>query len=184
MAKDNEVSVIQTFGRWGSDAVLGYLREAHLGVKGRNVRAARVDSQMSLADLEARVSKLVERRLPKGGPQEALSRAAVAAIADEVAESALAKHNIGSGRPMSQACIEDLMARVGALEEDLLVVSMAAPPKYVVCTYSGSLHRALPNGRTPCGWAWRKKAHRVASALAWERARQTVPKGTCDRCDV
>ena len=138
---------------------------------------------MSLGDLEARVERVVRRVAKKLAPKSETTKAVAMSIADEVAETALASYQQGRATSMTELCLENLKTRMTSLEQDVLVVSLAAEPTYVMCLYSSSLHRALPSGKTACGWPWKKKNHRIATRLEWEEAhRPGSDRDVCDRC--
>ena len=84
----NELAVVQTFARHSPSMILRYLRDAVLGFKGGNIRAGHrggkdkevalrtpietLDAQLTFDDLEARVHRLIRKKLEEEKPGASL----------------------------------------------------------------------------------------------------------------
>jgi hypothetical protein len=154
-----EVWLIQAFCRWGSEAVLGYLRDSQLATTEQI--SGRVKEGLRLAEVRDELYQLVP-----GGT--------VHAATAEVVEEHLERHfgDEGStGEAFAELKAEMLQAaaRLTAVEAALLA---GADRHYVANTdaLSGKLHIARSRTATWCGWRWAGHPTAVAVAVRPEGA--------------
>jgi hypothetical protein len=130
---------IQVFGRWGSSAVLGYLRDSLIsgaaGSLAQEVVNARQSTRGSITEMAALLSA-----------DGAATKAAL--------ERALPDGRAVPGQEGQEAALADLRQELAAVRADLAAVSARAVPEAVLCNASGKAHVVANSRVTHCGWAW------------------------------
>lgn len=151
------VWVIQVFGRWGSAAVLGYVREAILGTCGGSLAAITEQRRTSLRGLKRRLAGNMRRRNLSSGRKK--RTAAVAAATEDFVGTPL---GASAGQPsvVTSDAIDILAQKVSRIEGGLRILSGEACPEYVKCK-ERLKHRVATSTRTGCGWAWRRRGGQV-----------------------
>jgi hypothetical protein len=125
---------IQVFGRWGSSAVLGYLRDAL--IQGAAGAIAREVAQPALHELQAQLG--------------------VDILAQEAAfERGLRAKSRGGAVPASVGqVVASLRAELAEVRSELESAASRSVPALVVCTASGKTHIVANSCVTHCGWPW------------------------------
>ena len=137
---------IQVFGRWGSAAVLGYVREAILGLQGGQLAQVTEARSVTIAGLAQSVRKAGKDKLFRRGRRRR-----------DVAIEAATESFVAGRRvlePPAEAFTEDsvgrVLARVREIEEGLRVLSGEACPQYVKCP-GRLMHRVFASTCTARG---------------------------------
>ena len=169
-----EVTTIQLFGRWGSDAVLRYVREAALGMHGGNL--ARMTERPGV-DIEDRIMAKLAAAWPKQ------SEGIIAAIRDkeieEIAERVLPLL-LKSGAAKHEAT--DWSGLVDSIKAeyqggfDVLTGSTIA--EFVQCE-GGRAHVTLDYCYTLCGWDWCHGKGQAILPHQWDTMSGTRKCKTC-----
>jgi len=151
---------IQVFGRWGSSAVLGYLRDAI--ITGAAGAIAREVIQPSLQDVRHSL-----------GPDIA---------AQEVAfERGLRAKSRGNDQPAPNSKFLELVrSELAQVRSELSSVAARGVPSTVVCTASGKVHLVANCSATHCGWPW---SARVGSYQIGEADSKDWCRKCCARAD-
>ena len=130
---------IQVFGRWGSSAVLGYLREALIsgaaGALAQEVVNARQETRCSVNEVAARLNA-----------DGAATRAALG--------RAVARNAAPPGQEGQDEAVAALRLELAAVRADLAMVSARAVPEAVLCAASGKAHLVANACVAHCGWQW------------------------------
>ena len=143
---------IQVFGRWGSAAVLGYVREAILGERGGSLAATTEARSLTISKLKKRLA--VDRRRQPFRACRIKRAAALVAVTERAlrpSRDLLAAASSGAGDVVHQ-----LAGRIRKLEANMHILSGEACPDYVECS-GGRRHRVVSSTRTACGWAWKMR---------------------------
>jgi hypothetical protein len=152
---------IQVFGRWGSSAVLGYLRDTIIsGAAGalaqEVVHATSSRRGLSVCDLS----------------EELKLDPACAGAAFERAFSTV--HDSAGGNEHKEAVLL-LRKELDTVRSELAALALRAVPEAVVCTGSNKAHLVANARATHCGWPWALHAHAY-------RLPQDEPLEWCKRC--
>ena len=167
-----ELPVIQLFGRWGSDAVMGYVRDALLGEEGGKI-----------AQQVAQWHELQQRtvRLPGISGADTKDQAAITELHVEQAAQAMFQ-KWAEGR-CTEGTVELLEKKMVSLRKDVDVLTGVVLPTYVKCSSSnsnrGRVHVTLNDQYARCGW------HYAASASCSTRFHaQVIALGErrCEKC--
>jgi len=151
---------IQVFGRWGSSAVLGYLRDSLIA--GAAGAIAREVIQPSLHDVRRTLgANLVE--------QEAAF------------ERGLRAKPRGNARlAPDDKLLESVRSELAQVRSELSAVAARGVPATVVCTASGKVHVVANCSATHCGWPW---SARVGSYSVGESGATDWCRKCCARAD-
>lgn len=133
--------VVQGFCRWGSDAVLGYVRDLQL--EAADYVAPRVGQ--ALGSLKQRWADEFATNAP------GMRRADVQAMIDQALEESLAKQVTWQGS--AAALTKEMLDLEGLLEAARAAVTDGAR-KLVVNRLSARVHVARGPRTTWCGWPW------------------------------
>jgi hypothetical protein len=148
---------IQVFGRWGSAAVLKYVRDTLVSIEGSDIAKT----------VEAAKPMPLHRVLASVQPGTPL------VIQDRALE---VLHRLPAMPVDSQALRTELMNTITGLRRELAEVSSRTYPQVVVCRGSGIAHRTANSTATHCGWQWSVNPHAFSSAGADYSGRM------CRRC--
>lgn len=151
-----DVWVIQSFCRWGSAAVLEYVRDCHLD--GARSMAREVAKSLRLDAVREEVRGSIRDGLaPEGRVEEA--------VLGELCGGAPGhEHEKSQDIEAVRALVHDVLGRVGALEQ-----AASAPTRTYVANRDrlGKVHVARTFKVTWCGWAWagRPQAEPMAAVV-------------------
>ena len=130
---------IQVFGRWGSSAVLGYLRESLIsgaaGALAQEVVNARPAARCTVKD----VASLLE---------------AEGAVTREALERAVAVGKAPRGQEGPEEAVAALRLELAGVKADLAAVAARAVLEAVLCAASGKTHLVANACVAHCGWQW------------------------------
>ena len=135
---------IQTFGRWGSAAVLRYVRDALLGSRGELMRPPGMSCP--LEELEAAVAKKVPARSPL--------------VARTVTKKALDDYFAAEVAPKMEkqrAELIELIGQLACLKEDMGTANIEDLPLAVQCR-GGKVHIPITEELSHCCWPWKERA--------------------------
>jgi len=138
---------IQIFGRWGSSAVLRYIRDTLVAVEG------------------ADIAKTVElaQPLPLHRILSSVQPGTPLAIQDWALEQL---HRLLATPVDGNLLRTELLATIAGLRQELATVSARTYPKVVVCRGSGIGHHTANSVSTHCGWQWSANPQAFTAASA------------------
>ena len=149
-----EIWAIQLFCRWGSDAVLGYVRDAPLHCSA-NI-AARVASGLALGEVKTQMADTITGRYPR----HAAAPEATNDLVEQIVERRLAVDQASINTVLEELRAE--MADMGVTMATLISqyehddVHETEPRQTYVVFPSGTMHRVGSEAdRTCCGLTWR-----------------------------
>ena len=165
---------IQIFGRWGSNAVLRYVREALLGKRAAFMRPT--ENALSLGELRACVVARAESHGGVGAKRKAMAGA-------EAAMERLLESKLWAAMDTQK---EELLAFIEERLEEVLHDSTGHETKYtaVQCTRTtGRTHVRLSDQITFCSWPWSANGGVLAGELAVPSlGSDEAKKSWCTRC--
>jgi hypothetical protein len=152
--------MIQLFGRWGSSAVLGYVREALLGRRGGVIAKVTEGTEVTVEDLKARVvNSMGKEKCGTGGKARAYADLAV----EELAQKTLPRLGRLESEGQSLASmLKGLDEQITKMQQDLDIAFGAETPKFVRCMSGLQLkHIVLTRSQAHCGWRWGDSRHTI-----------------------
>jgi hypothetical protein len=163
---------IQVFGRWGSAATLGYLRESLLQYQGVGM-AYRIEKSLAgkldLAEVEDSATQLCRKLAkPTGGGAPPSMGAVQIAVTDAVAEVAL------EGGPTSQIAerVANIVQEMRGMKQTLQTLEGLRLPT-AARSATGRIHLVRDASRAWCGFRWgAMSAQTISAAEAQESAGQ------------
>ena len=173
----HQIWTIQVFGRWGSPAILGYVREAILGKSGGQI-AQKTEGADDPELGWKQVQKIVNDTAVNGGhqskPEKAVSQA-VAKVAFE--QFRLMPERIG--RHTGRAAVEEQAAIIIEGVRDYATSQLRLGRARVLQSRRGILHVDYQSGSALCGWKWAN-----SGAVVMKRCGPVVGEaaGWCPRC--
>ena len=181
--------VIQVFGRWGSEAVLLYVREAILGERGGNVaRLTEEAATLTLQDLKGRARQSIsDGAIGKGvfpGERRASvgeADACVESVATEVLP--LITRNAFAAANVDTEILGRLDARLLQIEGDLRRVTRLSDPAFVRNldgNVASNTHAVASAVAAHCGWPWSSRRW----AIHLDPPSSVSEYGWCRRCAV
>ena len=173
--------IIQLFGRWGSDAVLRYVRDAALGDEGGSVaqQLSGLISPKPSVDLKMIVEESRCHQLPLA--DVAKGRALTEASIEQVANAILPKIMDSVVDPTGLTA--DLEKAVKDIRHDIDVLAGHATPPFVMNPIRGNvqrigrLHATAGDLTTICGWPWK-----LAGGEARLRQELSDSEALCKTC--
>ena len=167
---------IQVFGRWGSNAILGYVREALLGYKGGNLAQQTEQAASSRMSIKG-IRKMVGKAIEDTPSAEVLSGEAKHAMLEMVLE-----HVSDLLQAAGPYAIEELEAEITLKTNGIwafVVSELRLGRAKIIRNSRGKIHVIFNDETAVCGWTW--AGQRV------EILRQNVPTagvtaGWCKRC--
>ena len=159
---------IQVFGRWGSAAILGYLRDSLIsgaaGALAQEVVHAHEGSRRNfcVADLMPLL------KADAVSTQSALERVA-------------SKCSAQSGVEHQDDAVQSLRAELLAVQAELASVSARTLPEVVACARSGKVHVVANACVTHCGWMW--SSHPNSYRIVDGGVDRELCKKCCSRAD-
>ena len=174
------LAIVQLFGRWGSTAVLGYVKDALLGVNGGTLAQLTEKTGAPLAALEEElVGRMASFPGMHPGDASALSDRALESLANRLAPLVLER--IPLKRDLTQEIQNALAPALEDLNLDIKVAAGKAPPRFVKCSkwYHGKAHIALDDAFTLCSWKWAEAGATPLLACEWD---DLAAEEMCKRC--
>ena len=169
---------IQVFGRWGSTAILGYVRDAILGVQGGDL-ARHTEEGPKLLSTGARTVKNAARRavdnVETTGPKNPeLGKIVVDMVLEQLRAKRASRSETGKVTKIKED-VQEIAGEIFGFAETELRLGRSR----VVRSSTGVLHVAFNTETCLCGWQW--ALHRV------EVVKQPLPRagdtaGWCRRC--
>ena len=143
--------IIQLFGRWGSNAVMKYVRDTLLGIEGGDI-----SRQLALRD-EGRTGSLVHNAtqqvatsLPRSVKDEV--RVAIAELKIEQAYAESLRHSAAVHAEI-RTSVEEVLKVANDTRRDLDVITGVTAPHYIMNQEKqGKLHVVLAGSHAVCGW--------------------------------
>ena len=176
----HQVWTIQVFGRWGSPAILGYVRDAILGAQGGGIAQITEGTDKTSLDL-AKVRDTVKRAAHVQGESEQSQKRATQAVAKVVLEQLRLKSHWtdmaerGSGLNGLEECVSIVVEEVRSYAENNLKLGRIR----VLQSKKGLLHMALNAESALCGWTWARHGAKVMKRSGPVVGETT---GWCPRC--
>ncbi|CAK0789745.1 unnamed protein product [Prorocentrum cordatum] len=170
MAAVYPISVVQIFGRWGSSAVLRYVRDAALGSRGGGIsRRVEEPDGLVLDDVHDRLLQEAGKmaKIMGGVSQQSVKSIVechVGALSEELLPRLLAE--ITPAAEAAERTLKTLREDVALLQGDVAVLAGQGPPTYVQCV-DGKLHVAASVASTHCGWNWAICGGVPATSSTW-----------------
>ena len=164
---------IQVFGRWGSAAVLGYVRDAILGLKGEI-------ASITERGTKERCTKLMKATVEKSAHVPGLDKAGRIA-AQAIAKIAYQQLRMHPEVAVQGATDEELEETVGRLVEQVKQYStkLKLGRQKVLRSKKGLLHIALNSKACLCGWEW---SEAEAEVVAYRGPVVDEATGWCRPC--
>jgi len=161
---------IQVFGRWGSSAVLRYIREAVLSGAGETLArdVEFPDQKIDIAALKAQVSTARTSTVAAAAPHDLGHMQVTPADIEDAVESRFCNEgrhvttDADSSIPPvgfqaitpSTSVLDGVLQELNDLRAEVRLVSSRTFPPAVKCTASGKLHVVRNVSSTFCGWLW------------------------------
>ena len=170
-------AVIQLFGRWGSSAVFGYVRDALLGEKGGTI--AKKTEQLAMldqADITAQLEKGFGQRI---ADTNGAVMTAVEAAAERIYEKLLPRllGQVPDVQEVTDRVFALVEEQINQLQQDIGAISGCAVPQYVRVLDEGrKCHRTWGQDVTLCGWNWAAGGAVPVPASEWQAGAERCRK--------
>ena len=167
---------IQMFGRWGSRAILGYVREALLGYQGGSL------AQQTERAAAGRVSVKDVRKLASQAISRAVGTDAVPPSAKKAMTEMLLEHLTDLWHFSRPEAVDEIEAEVALKANEIwafVELELRVGRAKVIRSQRGKLHVLFNKETCVCGWIW--------SSQKVETTRRNLPSsgdatGWCPRC--
>ena len=172
----HHVWVIQLFGRWGSAAMLRYVREALLGVKGGNL--AEITEGVHNPELK-KAQKRLQQEVMKGIMKDNCVKRKTMGQALHLVRGNLKKAFEGDFDPLND--LANVISRVTSLEKKWACEGGAR--RYVQCPYKPfRIHGIADSESTLCNLAWQQWLQLRSGRYILEGPSADTEKAWCSRC--
>ena len=170
-------AVIQLFGRWGSSAVFGYVRDGLLGEKGGTI--AKKTEQLAMsdqADITAQLEKGFGQRVAdKNGAVKTAVEVAAERIYEKLLPTLLGQ--VPDVQKVTDKVFALVEEQISQLQRDVGAISGSAAPRFVRVLAEGrKCHMTWGQDATLCGWNWAAGGAVPVPASEWQAGAERCRK--------
>ena len=157
------LAVIQLFGRWGSNAVPGYVRDSLLCPRGGGISTQVERGAFALEEADVRARLQAQRGDLTAAQVDVAAERAIKRLAPQLVSSELEPLRL------QEALLALLSQQVDQVISDLAGVAGCSTPEYVLRLDSelARVHVTAGPEVTHCGWRWAKGGASPVPSSAW-----------------